>query len=97
MVFMGHVVAPVPEQSTWCWMTTLQKESDRTETETRFRYVAGKTDLAMLRQRTAFAERFPDLAWETGYQASNLTYVRLASPAVNGVDTDGVKPTRGVR
>jgi hypothetical protein len=93
----GDVVAPYPTVDMVLDDDFAEGELIEWQTESRFRYMAGKTDLAMLRQRIAFAERFPDLARETGYQSSNLTYVRLASRAVDQVDADDVKQTRGVR
>jgi hypothetical protein len=50
------------------------------KTHTAFRYKATKADLVALRDKIAFAQRFPDLLWETGYRGANLTYVRLRSP-----------------
>lgn len=50
------------------------------KTKNRFRYEVDKADLTALREKIVFAQRFPDLAWETGYGGSNLTYVRLHRP-----------------
>ena len=50
-------------------------------THTRFQYQVRKADLMALRDKIAFAQRFPDLSRETGYRGSNLTYVRLRSLA----------------
>jgi hypothetical protein len=52
------------------------------QTKTRSQYRARKADLLALREKIAFAQRFPDLSWETGYSGSNLTYVRLRSSTV---------------
>jgi hypothetical protein len=45
--------------------------------EDKFQYTVRKADLFALRHKIAFAQRLPDLSWETGYRASNLTYVKL--------------------
>jgi hypothetical protein len=45
------------------------------------KYKFCRAELALLRDRIVFAKRFPDLAWETGYRGSNLTYVRLSAAA----------------
>jgi hypothetical protein len=54
------------------------------KTQSRFEYKVCKADLMALREKIAFAQRFPDLSWETGYRGSNLTYVRLRSPMLYG-------------
>lgn len=51
------------------------------KTNTLFQYRVRKADLVALRDKIIFVQRFPDLSWETGYRGSNLTYVRLSSPA----------------
>jgi hypothetical protein len=58
------------------------KDSELIEWKTHklFQYTPRKADLIKLRGKIAFAQRFPDLSWETGYRGSNLTYVRLRSP-----------------
>ena len=45
--------------------------------DTKFQYTVRKADLLRLRDNIAFAQRLPDLSWETGYRPSNLTYVKL--------------------
>ena len=51
------------------------------QTHTLFKYKVRKADLVAMRDKITFARRFPDLSWETGYRGSNLTYVRLRTPA----------------
>jgi hypothetical protein len=50
------------------------------KTHAPYRYKTCTADLMAVRAKIAFAQRFPDLLWETGYRAANLTYVRLRSP-----------------
>jgi len=49
-------------------------------TNLHYKYKICKAELAALRDSIGFAQRFPDLARETGYRGSNLTYVRLGLP-----------------
>lgn len=51
------------------------------KTNSLFQYKVRKADVVAMRDKIIFAQRFPDLWWETGYRGSNLTYVRLRSAA----------------
>jgi hypothetical protein len=78
----GDGLAPVPTVDMLFDDEIAEGELIEWKTDNFFQYKARKADLVALRDRITFAQRFPDLAWETGYRGSNLTYVRLRSPAI---------------